>query len=103
MTSWLRRLPSPSLVHHRSLLVNSYPAVSAAQPRLDFSYYEYPDIARFEEVCAHLLSLPDSKQQEAAAPGRLLLRVPRHRPLRGGARTPRAARDTRVVTGHLRA
>ena len=31
--------------------MNSYPAVSAQQPRLDFSYYEYPDISRFEEVC----------------------------------------------------
>ena len=45
-----RRLPLPGLVHHRSLLVNSYPAVSAQQPRLDFSFYEYPDTSRFAEV-----------------------------------------------------
>ena len=44
------RLPLPGLVHHRSLLVNSYPAVSATQPRLDFSFYEYPDISRFAEA-----------------------------------------------------
>ena len=34
--------------------MNSYPAVSAQQPRLDFSYYEYPDISRFEEVFPNL-------------------------------------------------
>ena len=44
----------PDIYHHRSILVNSYPAVSAQQPRLDFSYYEYPDISRFEEVCLNL-------------------------------------------------
>ena len=44
------RLLLPGLVHHRSLLVNSYPAVSATQPRLDFSFYEYPDISRFAEA-----------------------------------------------------
>lgn len=40
----------PDIYHHRSILVNSYPAVCVQQPRLDFSYYEYPDISRFEEV-----------------------------------------------------
>ena len=45
-----RRLPLPDMLHHRSLLVNSYPPVTASQPRLDFSYYEYPDISRFVEV-----------------------------------------------------
>lgn len=44
------RLPLPDMLHHRSLLVNSYPPVTAGQPRLDFSYYEYPDISRFVEV-----------------------------------------------------
>lgn len=37
-------------MHHRSLLVNCYPAVSATQRRLDFSYYEYPDISHFVEA-----------------------------------------------------
>ncbi len=45
-----RRLPLPDFIHHRSLLVNCYPAVGAAQPRLDFSYYEYPDVGHFVEA-----------------------------------------------------
>jgi hypothetical protein len=45
-----RRLPLPDFIHHRSLLVNCYPAVGKAQPRLDFSYYEYPDVGRFVEA-----------------------------------------------------
>ena len=41
------------------------------------------------------------RQRAAAAPGLLLLRVPRPRPLRGGARPTRAALNTSAVTGNL--
>ncbi|GBF89539.1 hypothetical protein Rsub_02257 [Raphidocelis subcapitata] len=39
-------------VHFRRALVNHYPAVSATEPRLDFSYYEHRDFSRFVEVYA---------------------------------------------------
>ncbi|KAK9827963.1 hypothetical protein WJX81_002293 [Elliptochloris bilobata] len=77
------RLPLPGLVHHRSLLVNSYPAVTAEQSRLDFSYYEYPDIGRFAEVVEGVLQFArDHKDATGFAPAGFALYFVR----RGGAR-----------------
>ncbi|KAK9822452.1 hypothetical protein WJX81_001815 [Elliptochloris bilobata] len=43
------------LTHHRYQLVNHYTPVTAEQPRLDFSYFEYPDLLDFERAVAALL------------------------------------------------
>ncbi|KAK9840823.1 hypothetical protein WJX81_007418 [Elliptochloris bilobata] len=63
------RFPLPGLVHHRSLLVNSYPAVTEQQPRLAFSFYEYPGINRFEEIVEGVLRFArDHKAATGFAP-----------------------------------